>query len=51
MKSEELDRCRQEALRRFGLIAPLLEENLNSFGEKRTWDRSKRCRKEPSGVG
>jgi len=28
MKSEELDRNRQEALRRFGLIAPLLEENL-----------------------
>ena len=28
MKKEELDRNRQEALRRFGLIAPLLEENL-----------------------
>jgi transposase InsO family protein len=28
MKKEELDRRRQEALRRFGLIAPLLEENL-----------------------
>ena len=28
MKKEDLDRRRQEALRRFGLIAPLLEENL-----------------------
>jgi transposase InsO family protein len=28
MKNEELDRHRQEALRRFGLIAPLLEDNL-----------------------
>ena len=28
MKKEALDRHRQEALRRFGLIAPLLEENL-----------------------
>ena len=28
MNKEDLDRRRQEALRRFGLIAPLLEENL-----------------------